>query len=61
MTYKVSVNDDCIGCGACVGVCEEVFELINGKSVPKMETTDIECVNEAKEVCPVEAIEVETI
>lgn len=58
MSYKVKVNDDCIGCGACVGVCGEVFEMVDGKSVPKVSETDNECVKEAQEVCPVSAIEI---
>jgi ferredoxin len=24
---KAFVNDDCIGCSACVAICSEVFEL----------------------------------
>jgi len=58
MTYKISVNNDCIGCGACVGVCDEIFELVDGKSKPKITETDNECVIEAKDACPVEAIEI---
>ena len=61
MNYKISVNDDCIGCGACVGVCEEIFELVEGKSKPKTEITDNDCVNEAKDACPVSAISVEEL
>ena len=57
--YKVEVNDDCIGCGACVGVCGEEFELVDGKSKPINGATDSDCVMEAKDACPVSAISVE--
>jgi len=61
---KVNVNKEkCIGCGYCVSVCEEVFELgEDGKSRVK-EGVDFtqykEKIKEAKEGCPVGAIEVE--
>ena len=59
---KVKVNKEkCIGCGYCASVCPEVFELgEDGKSRVK-EGTDFgknqDCVKEAKERCPVGAIE----
>ena len=48
----------CIGCGACASICEEVFEMKNGKSQVKkgQEKCKIACVKEAIEACPVEAI-----
>ena len=61
---KVRVNENCIGCGACTGICPEVFDLnadglaenILGDEVP----ADLEDgAKEAAESCPVEAIEVE--
>ena len=55
----VSVNKEkCIGCGACVSVCEEVFEMKDGKAIVKKgkEKSKIPCVKEAAETCPVEAI-----
>jgi len=59
---KVKVNQDaCVGCGACVAVAEEVFELQdNGlsheikKEVPKDKE---EVAKEAMGVCPTGAIE----
>lgn len=60
---KVKVNkvnkDKCIGCGYCVSVCPDVFELADdGKSQVKKEAKDDEnCIKEAKEGCPVGAIE----
>lgn len=57
----VTVDEDiCIGCGVCVEVCEDVFELNeNGKSkVKKDADLDCECVHDAADQCPVSAIEV---
>mgnify|MGYP006305071011 CR=1 FL=1 len=58
---KVSVDEEkCIGCGACVSVCPDVFEMNDdGKSVAKEKETDEDCAKEAVDVCPVDAIEVE--
>ena len=58
---KVSVDENkCIGCGACISVCPEVFELNeNGKSRVKQEETDLECCKEAKDICPVDAITID--
>ena len=63
-------KEKCIGCGSCVAVCSELFELeedgkshLKGsKSDPKKEELEIEdlgCVKEAADVCPVQAIEIE--
>ena len=46
----------CIGCGACVSICPEVFELNeDGKAKVKAQK-NIPCVKEAIDSCPVEAI-----
>lgn len=42
----------CIGCGACVSVCPDVFELVDGKSKVM---SDEDC-EDAVGVCPVGAI-----
>lgn len=61
MSNIVKVDKEkCIGCGLCVNLCSEVFELgDDGKSEVK-EKTDLEknkeCIKEAKESCPVGAI-----
>jgi ferredoxin len=55
----VSVDENtCIGCAACVSICESVFEMKNGKSVVKkgQEKSKDKCVLEAVEICPVNAI-----
>jgi ferredoxin len=57
----VSVDKDkCIGCGSCAAVCEEVFEIKNGKAIIKKgkEKSKIPCVKEAAESCPVDAIQI---
>ena len=53
----VKINKEtCIGCGACVSTCPEVFEMgDDGKAKIKAQK-DIPCVKEAMENCPVNAI-----
>ena len=47
----------CIGCGACVAICSDVFEMgSDGKSSVKNDDDSAECVNQAIESCPVQAI-----
>ena len=58
---KFFVNDDCIGCGLCASVCEEVFSMTSD-GVAIAATGDIEggtqqCALKAQEQCPVSAIE----
>lgn len=56
---KVKINKEkCIGCGACVSVCPDVFELRDGKACAKISETDKKCTKEAVTVCPVNAIKV---
>ena len=64
--YKVKVDrEGCIGCGACVAACPNNFEMLkDGKSKEKKEIIDdseLECNQEAKEVCPVDVISVEKL
>ncbi len=48
----------CIGCGACVSIAPENFDFNeSGLSVVKKDEVN-ESVNEAKDACPVGAIEV---
>ncbi|MFZ4632418.1 MAG: ferredoxin [Patescibacteria group bacterium] len=50
------IEDKCIGCGMCAGMCPEAFVMgMGGKAeVAKSEIND--CVKNAAENCPVEAI-----
>jgi len=43
----------CIGCGACVAVCPEGFEIKGGKANVKK---NVPCSLEAIDACPVNAI-----
>jgi ferredoxin len=55
---KMKVDQDlCIGCGACVSMCPQVFKLEEGKS--KVFSEDQNCACDLQEVadsCPVSAI-----
>lgn len=58
---KVRVNQDaCIGCGACLAICEDVFDMNeNGLSHVKVDTVPedkVEACKEALESCPTGAI-----
>ena len=56
---NVTVNDSCIGCGACESICDAVFHV---EDVAKADASAVagneDCVKEAAEACPVSAIEV---
>ena len=60
---KAIVDEDtCTGCGACEGICPEVFELVD--DVAKVKTDPVPTENEdtcqdAADGCPVEAISIE--
>ncbi len=61
MTVKID-EDACIGCGVCSDLCPDIFELVDDKAKVKKqpENADEEnCVNEAKDSCPTQAIIVE--
>lgn len=62
MEVKVS-EDRCIGCGQCCYTCEEVFEFNDEKGMAQVkDNADFESnkddIEEAKDGCPTEAIEV---
>ena len=59
---KATVNDSCIGCGMCEGICPEVFRVGDsgkaeaiGEVTPEVESTAAE----ARDACPVSAISIE--
>ncbi len=59
---KVSITEDCTGCGLCVDTCPEVFEMDDEMAKviadPVPEALE-DKVKQAAEECPVEAIIVE--
>ncbi|HUS49966.1 MAG TPA: ferredoxin [Candidatus Paceibacterota bacterium] len=53
----VSINKSkCIGCGACVSICGEIFELKDDGKAHVKSQKDVPCVKEAIDSCPVDAI-----
>ncbi|WP_296878521.1 ferredoxin [Thomasclavelia sp.] len=56
---KITINDNCIGCGACTGVAADVFALNDDGLAEVIDDANIDGAKEAAECCPVEAIEVE--
>ena len=62
MVHKITQQrEKCIGCGTCVSVCSENWEMKeDGKSTPKkVEVEEVGCNQEAADNCPVEIISVE--
>lgn len=58
MSKPVVDQDLCVGCGLCVQVCSDVFELSSdGKArVIKGADEDADCIQDAVDQCPVGAI-----
>ena len=60
---KIKIDKEkCIGCGSCTAVCPDVFEIKDDNKAcvkqGKEEATD-QCVQEAVDICPVQAIKIE--
>ena len=58
---KYRVNENCIGCGLCAGICPEVFSMTD-EGVAKAIESEVPAGSEgtaaeAKDSCPVGAIE----
>ncbi len=60
---KFFVNNNCIGCGLCAGVCPEVFEITDTGVAHAIEDDVPETLHEsaqdAMSTCPVAAIELD--
>ena len=58
---KVKVNDSCIGCGACLSIADDVFEMndegLSSVKVDEVPEGSVDSVKEAMENCPTGAIE----
>jgi len=54
----LKVTEECIGCESCVEVCPDVFvmDADSGHAEVKDPASTLPCVEEAMDVCPVEAI-----
>jgi ferredoxin len=62
--YKITQDrEKCIGCGACVSVCPDNWEMKDdGKSSPKKTTiSEIGCNQEAADSCPVSIIHIKKV
>jgi ferredoxin len=46
----------CIGCGVCVALCDQVFEMDKDGKAKVKKQKDLPCVDEAINQCPVGAI-----
>ena len=56
---NVTINDSCIGCGACESICDAVFSVEDRASVKEAGIAGNEdCVKEAADACPVGPIAV---
>lgn len=60
MATPVVNFDECVGCGSCVEICPEVFELRDDKAwvIGPDKCSTCDC-NEAADICPVQAITIE--
>jgi ferredoxin len=60
MAKKVVIEtDECIGCGSCAELCQDVFELdaeLEKAKVILPEGGSEECIEEAISTCPVQCI-----
>lgn len=60
---KTTVDKDlCLGCGLCVDLCPEVFQMDEDKAIAKVEQVPAGCEDacrDAAQQCPVEAIKID--
>jgi len=64
MKYKITVDKEtCIGCGSCLAICPENFEMDEeGKSkVKNEEIEELGCNQQAADACPAGSIKIEKI
>lgn len=52
-------EEKCIGCGSCVQICPDSFEIRNGKAhLKKRDIGKVSCEGKARDNCPVGAISI---
>lgn len=57
---KITIEDGCIGCGACESICSDVFKVEDVCQVNETKITGNEdTVKDAADACPVSVISVE--
>lgn len=61
---KIIIDQNlCIGCGSCVSICPEVFELGDDSKSHIKKNADLDkneqCIKESVSACPVQAISAE--
>lgn len=51
-------KEACIGCGSCAAICDNIFMMKDGKAVvvSGKDGASDECIKEAIDICPVDAI-----
>ena len=64
--YKITITDDCIGCGACVATHEENFVMDDESNKAKVkkdivDEKELSKNKEAEDVCPVDSIKIEEV
>ena len=57
---KITIDKEkCIGCGACVSICPESFEMSGDKAIVKKKTIKkATCEQDAADSCPTAAIKI---
>lgn len=58
---KATVNESCIACGLCIGICSDVFEM-GGDGMAhgsEFDESFMGPVEEARDSCPVSAISID--
>jgi len=58
MAIKVD-QETCIGCGACVSLCPNTFQMSEEGKSEVISEEDVDCAKNAAQSCPVQAITVE--
>lgn len=63
MTIKVN-QDLCVGCGMCINMCPDIFtydekNLSTVKSDANLAESNLQSAQEARDVCPVDAITID--